>query len=265
MGDSDRGQVTASAAEIYDAFFVPALFGQFTDAVLDVAAVVPGQRVLDVGCGTGVLARAARDRVGPAGHVTAVDPNDGMLEVARRSTAEIDWRTGVAEELPAPDASFDRSISQFALMFFTDTAAALAEIARVTRPGGRVAVAVWDQLENNTGYARLAQLLERLFGPRAAQALQTPFRLGDASALAEIAAGSIADPRVTTHRGTARFDSLDAWLHTEIRGWTLADEIDDDGYEALLDAASRDLADVVIDGAVAFEVSALVVSGAPRS
>jgi ubiquinone/menaquinone biosynthesis C-methylase UbiE len=264
MGDSDRGQVTASAAEIYDAFFVPALFGQFTEAVLDVAAVAPGQRVLDIGCGTGVLARAARDRVGPAGRVVAVDPNDGMLDVARRASAEIDWKAGVAEELPAPDASFDRSISQFALMFFTDTAAAFAEIARVTRPDGRVALAVWDQLESNTGYARLADLLERLFGPRAAQALQTPFRLGDASTLAEIAAGDIADPRVTSHRGTARFESLDAWLHTEIRGWTLADEIDDDGYKALLDAAGHELTDLVIDDAVAFEVSALIVSGAPR-
>jgi SAM-dependent methyltransferase len=263
MADSDRGQVTASAAEIYEAFFVPALFGQFTDAVLDVASVAPGQRVLDIGCGTGVLARAARDRVGPAGRVDALDPNDGMLDVARRSNAEIDWRVGVAEELPAPDASFDRSISQFALMFFTDTAAALAEIARVTRPDGRVALAVWDRLENNSGYSRLGLLLKRLFGPRAAQALQTPFRLGDASTLAKIAADGIAEPRVTSHRGTARFDSLDAWLHTEIRGWTLADEIDDDGYDALLAAASHELADLVIDDAVAFDVSALVVSGPP--
>lgn len=264
MSDADRGQVTASAAEVYDAFFVPALFGQFTDAVLDVAAVAEGQRVLDIGCGTGVLARAALDRVGARGRVAAVDPNDGMLEVARRSSEEIDWNAGVAEKLPAPDASFDRSISQFALMFFTDAAAALTEIARVTRPGGRVALAVWDRLENNTGYARLAALLERLFGVQAAQALQTPFRLGDAATLAEIAAAGIADPEVTSHQGTARFDSLDAWLHTEIRGWTLADEIDDDGYQALLEAASYDLADLVIDGAVAFEVSALTVAGAPR-
>ncbi len=264
MGRSERGQVTASAAEVYDAFFVPALFGQFTEAVLDAAAVAPGQHVLDVGCGTGVLASAARDRVGPAGHVAGVDPNDGMLDVARRSSAEIDWRPGVAEELPAPDGAFDRTVSQFALMFIADPAAALAEMARVTRPDGRIAVAVWDRFEANTGYARLAQLLDRLFGTRAAQAIRTPFRLGDAGALTTMAAAGITDPQVTSHRGTARFDSLDDWLHTEIRGWTLADEIDDDGYDALLDAASHDLVDLVVDGAVAFEVSALVVSGPPR-
>ena len=79
MSDTDRGQVSASAAEVYDAFFVPALFEQWTDVLLDVADVRPGHRVLDVGCGTGVLARAAHARVGAHGHVAGLDPNDGML------------------------------------------------------------------------------------------------------------------------------------------------------------------------------------------
>jgi ubiquinone/menaquinone biosynthesis C-methylase UbiE len=92
--------VTATAAEIYDAFFVPALFGQFTGPVLKHARVEVGERVLDVGCGTGVLARAAQQKVGPTGHVTAIDPNEGMLAVARRFRSSIDWRTGTAEALP---------------------------------------------------------------------------------------------------------------------------------------------------------------------
>ena len=64
----------------------------------------------------------------------------------------------------------------------------------------------------------------------------------------------------TRHAGVARFESVEAWLHTEIRGWTLADTIDDDGFATLLDAAQRDLADLVVDGRVAFDVSALVVT-----
>lgn len=264
MSEVDRGQVIASAAEVYDSFFVPALFAQWPDIVLDAGRVQTGNRVLDVGCGTGVLARAACERVGRGGRVAAIDPNDGMLDVARRAEPGVDWRSGVAERLPFGDGSFERTVSQFALMFFSDRDAALSEIARVTVPGGRVALAVWDGLDDNAGYARLANLLERLFGPQAARALRVPFELGDARALGEIASRGLTDPQVTTHRGTARFASLEAWLHTEIRGWTLAGEIDDEGFRALVDAASDELDDLVDAGGVEFDVSALVVSGAPR-
>ena len=264
MGDSERGQVTATAAEIYGSFFVPALFGQWTGVVLDAADVQPGHAVLDVGCGTGVLSVAARERVGASGRVAGVDPNDGMLDLARRNEPAVEWKAGVAEELPYADSDFDRVVSQFALMFFTDPARALAEAARVARADGRIAFAVWDRFENNVGYARLADLIERLFGSAAAGSLRAPFRLGEAATVAEIASHGITDPKVTAHRGTARFESLDAWLHTEIRGWTLADEIDDASYALLLDAATHELADLAGAEGVEFDVSALTVSGPPR-
>jgi SAM-dependent methyltransferase len=260
MSDTDRGQVSAAAAEVYDSFFVPALFEQWTDVVLDAADVQPGHRVLDVGCGTGVLARTARARVGEDGHVAGLDPNDGMLAVARRSEPSVEWQTGSAEEMPFPDHSFDRTVSQFALMFFADPDAALSEMSRVTRPAGRVAIAVWDELSNNSGYARLATLVGELFGSAAADAIRAPFRLGDRDLLVGLADAAFSDAIVTRHAGVARFESVPVWLHTEIRGWTLADTIDDDGFAKLLDAAQRDLADLVTDGTVAFDVSALVVT-----
>ena len=264
MGDSDRGQVTATAAEIYNSFFVPALFGQWTGVVLDAADVQPGHSVLDVGCGTGALSVAAHERVGASGRVAGVDPNDGMLDVARREEPSIEWKAGVAEDLPYPDNDFDKVVSQFALMFFTDPARALAETARVTHPNGRIAFAVWDRFENNVGYARLADLIERLFGSTSARSLRAPFQLGDPATLAAIASHGIIDPKIMAHRGVARFESLDAWLHTEIRGWTLADEIDDASYADLLDAATRELADLAGAQGVEFDVSVLTVSGPPR-
>lgn len=264
MSGPERGQVIASAAQVYDAFFVPALFGQWTGAVLDAAEVGEGHAVLDVGCGTGVLARDAARRVGPTGRVAGLDPNEGMLAVARAAPS-IEWERGVAEDLPFPDHAFDRVVSQFALMFCTDAAAAFAEAARVTRPGGSVAFAVWDHLDGNVGYARLAALLGELFGADAADALRAPFRLGDPEALVELAAGSLSEPRVTSHRGTARFESLEAWLHTEIRGWTLADRIDDDDFTRLLEAGRATLGDLVGPEGVAFDVSALIVRGTPRT
>jgi ubiquinone/menaquinone biosynthesis C-methylase UbiE len=67
MADARTGQVAAAAAEVYDEFFLPALFEQWAPQVCDAAMMVEGQSVLDVACGTGVLARAARPRVGPSG------------------------------------------------------------------------------------------------------------------------------------------------------------------------------------------------------
>jgi SAM-dependent methyltransferase len=186
--DAATGQVIASAAEVYEQFFVPALFAQWPERVLDHAGVVGGDDVLDVACGTGVVARAAADRLRGHGSVSGVDVNDAMLAVARRSAAPVTWVPGRAEALPFPDGAFDRVVCQFGLMFFTDRAA----------------------------------------------------------------------------DGEARFDSLDGWLHTEIRGWTLAGMISDAQFETLRTEARRDLARFVgDDGHVRFPAPALLATAKP--
>ena len=161
MAASDRGQVSRSAAEVYEEFFVPALFRQWVQPVADAADIRAGDRVLDVACGTGILARHAATRVGAAGSVCGVDINEGMLAVARREAPEIEWRKGAAEALPFADDGFDAVVSQFGLMFFADQAKAIREMRRVLRPGGRLAVAVWDSLANTPGYAAMTALLQR--------------------------------------------------------------------------------------------------------
>ena len=113
------GQISTSAADVYEQFFVPALFGQFVEPMLDAAGVNDGDRVLDVGAGTGVVARAALQRVGAGGSVVAVDPNEGMLAVAKRMAPTLDIRRGTAEHLPIADADIDCVTCQFALMFFS--------------------------------------------------------------------------------------------------------------------------------------------------
>lgn len=261
MTDLDQGQLTAAAAETYDSFFVPALFEQWTAVVLDAVAAGEGDRILDVGCGTGVLARAALGLAGPSGAVAGVDPNEGMLAVARRSTGAVDWRAASAEDLPFDDDTFDRVVSQFALMFFTDQRAGLRELARVTRPHGRVALAVWASLDHSPGYAALSALVERLFGSVAADALRAPFSLGDPAVLATLLTDAMPDATITPHHGVARFDSLTSWLNTELRGWTLSEVIDDDGFHTLLRHGQDELREFVHADGVAFPVVALVASG----
>jgi len=261
MGLDDRGQVNRSAAEVYEEFFVPALFAEWCGPVAEAARVRPGQRVLDVACGTGVLAREVAGRVGAAGSVVGLDPNEGMLAVAGRRAPEIEWRRGTAESLPFEDGSFDAVGCQFGLMFFEDRVKAVAEMVRVLRPGGHLAVAVWDRVENTPGYAAVTSLLHRLFGVEVADTLRAPFALGDTKEVAGIFARAGADCAIETRTGTARFPSIRSWMHTDVRGWTLADLIDDDQFARLLREAETELARFVQpDGSVAFASPAHIAS-----
>jgi ubiquinone/menaquinone biosynthesis C-methylase UbiE len=262
MNESERGQVTQSAAEVYDEFFVPALFEEWAGRVAEAAAVRSGERVLDVACGTGVLTRAVAARVGASGAALGLDVNDGMLAVARRRAARLDWRQGRAEALPFERESFDAVVSQFGLMFFEDRVAALTEMMRVLRRGGRLAVAVWDALERTPGYAAVTRLLQKLFGDQVADALRAPFALGDPAALRSLfAAAGIPNVSVTTRTGTARFLSIKAWVSTEVKGWTLADLIDDAQLARLLDEAEKALRPfLTADGTVAFDAPAHIVT-----
>jgi ubiquinone/menaquinone biosynthesis C-methylase UbiE len=262
MNDTAKGQVTKSAAEIYEEFFQPALFREWAPRVAEAARLAPGEKVLDVACGTGVLANEAARRVGPLGSVVGLDRNEGMLAVARRKAAGIGWRQGLAEQLPFADQVFDAVISQFGLMFFEDRVAALKEMRRVLRPGGRFAVAVWDTLDRSPGYAAMVALLQRLFGERIANELRAPFVLGDPEALrALFRQAGIANVEIHTPDGTARFPSIESWVHTDVKGWTLADLIDEAQYRTLLQEAKRELQRYAqSDGTVAFSAPAHIVT-----
>jgi SAM-dependent methyltransferase len=160
----------------------------------------------------------------------------------------------MAERIPFQDQAFDAVVSQFGLMFFEDRHAALREMWRVLRPGGRIAVAVWGALDRTPGYAAMAALLQRLFGDRVADALRAPYALGDPEALrSQFAAAGISSIEIRTLDGNARFPSIEAWMHTDVKGWTLADLIDDAQYSSLRQAAETELASYVqADGTVSF-------------
>ncbi len=254
MSNSD-GQVSADAAAIYERALVPALFAEWPPRLLELARLAPGQQLLDVACGTGVVAREARRR---AAEVVGVDINPGMLAQARSLDPEIEWRQADAHALPFEDGSFDAVLCQFGLMFFGDRPRALAEMRRVARPGAPVVTAVWAGLGEHPGYATLVDLLERTVGSAAADELRAPFCLGDPRQLAGLFA-TAGLPEVRVHRveGEARFDSLAALISTTLRGWTL--EVDDAGYARFEAAAGDALARFVgSDGAVRFPSPAYV-------
>lgn len=258
-------QAQIDAAQAYEALMVPALFGKWAPYVADAVALHPGSRVLDVACGTGILAREIASRTSSTGAVTGLDPGAGMLAVAEQLAPGVEWRQGVAESLPFEDDSFDAVVSQFGLMFFDDRRAALREAVRVLAPEGHLAMAVWDSLDHIPAYADEVALLERLAGTTAADAVRAPFVLGDRRDLTALFADAGVDTvAVTTHKGKARFPSIRVMVEADLRGWlpVMGVVLAEDEIAAILAEAEHVLRPyMAADGSAAFETSAHLITG----
>lgn len=208
------------AAQAYEALFVPALFAPWAPKVAAAARIQRNHKVLDVACGTGVLAREAHARAGSTGVVVGLDPDPGMLVVAAQLAPAVRWQEGVAESMPFADRSFDSVVSQFGLMFFADREMALREMLRVLTTGGRLVAAVWNTIAHMPAYALEVELLERFAGARAADAVRAPFVLGSHEhLLGMFEAAGASSIAITTETGTARFPSIRVMVEADLRGW----------------------------------------------
>ncbi|MGH4008657.1 MAG: class I SAM-dependent methyltransferase [Pseudonocardiaceae bacterium] len=193
------------AAEFYESAFVPAFFAQWAPILCEAAGVGPGQRVLDVGCGAGIVARTAADLVAPEGQVVGLDRNEAMLTVARRVRPDIEFHQGDAAALPFPDGSFDIALCQMALMFLPDRRTALREMRRVIRPGATVAIAVPSRLDVQVAFSPFVDLAARHAGPAAVSLLSTYF-----------VCGGLRVTSARAHVGVYRAPSVDAFVTAEV-------------------------------------------------
>ena len=223
----ERFEIDTSTAEMYEQRFVPAIFATWSPRLLDAALVRAGQHVLDVACGTGIVARTALDRVGPAGSVTGVDRNPAMLGVAGRIAPDISWRQGDVADLPFDDGTFDVALCQMAMMFFSDRPAALREMGRVTRRGGTTATLVPASLDAQPAYRVFVDLAADLVGAEARSLLGTYWSCGDAAALTgwhDSAGLHVAS--IDTAAGPARFADPEDFVRTEVEASPLSARID---------------------------------------
>lgn len=175
---------SGTAAENYERYFVPAIATPVAGDLLSAADLQPGERALDVACGTGVIARLASEQVGSSGKVAGVDIAPDMIEVARSTTVPsgqaIEWRQGDAASLPFPDGSFDVVLCQMGLMLFPDRAASLAEMGRVLTAGGRLALNTPGTI--NRPMEILAEALARHVNPDLAGFVHAIFSMSDPTA-----------------------------------------------------------------------------------
>lgn len=259
MGDNETGQVSEDAARIYEAVYLPALFQEWCLRVSEEAKIKPGDYVIDVACGTGALAVAVAGNVGPSGKTVGIDINEGMLDIARSKSSPVEWINAPAENLPFKNDHFDCVVSQFGLMYFENQENALREMVRVLKQGGSLAVAVWDKLANNPGLAAEEYLWQQVFD---GEVDETPYRLGDRGALINLFKRSgVTNIQIATYEGTARFDSIESWIHTGAKGWTQDDALSDDQLKLLLETAEGELTSFrTSHGTVAFPTSAHIVT-----
>jgi ubiquinone/menaquinone biosynthesis C-methylase UbiE len=177
----------SKAPENYERFFVPAIGKPLANELLRVAALRPGERVLDVGCGTGIVARLAAQQVGSSGKVAGLDVNPGMLEVAESATpadTTIEWYESSAEEMPLPDETFDVVLCQLSLQFMSGKRAALQEMWRVLVPGGRLILNVPGPTPK--AFAVFARAMERNVNSEAAGFVTKIFSLHDTEEIEQL-------------------------------------------------------------------------------
>ena len=183
---------STSAMNYYDEIMVPRLFEPWAELLLNELEPLAGQSLLDIACGPGTVTRLAALRTGISGRVTGCDLSPAMLELARskssiESSAPIDYLLCPADSLSVPDKDFDLVTCQQGLQFFPNRSEALAEMRRVLRPGGKLGISVWCDIEQCPPFAALALALSEVVGRETADTYRSgPWGFSNSETLFQI-------------------------------------------------------------------------------
>ena len=257
-----------SVPENYERHLVPSIFGPWAYDLVEIAELRPGERVLDIACGTGIVARTAVRKRGSTGRVVGLDLSGPMLAAAQAAAAAeglvLEWREGSAVELPFADAAFDVVLCQQGLQFFPDKPRALREMNRVLRLGGRLVLSVWGPVERSPGFAVLAEALKRHVSPATGELITSgPFSLSNPDKLqALIADANFKDIVVRSALKTLRYASPDEFVLGYVSSSALSGVVGDaneSARAALLAEVSEQLLSTVDGQEIAFPIESNVV------
>ena len=268
MLPDERWQIPDSGPDAYERHMVPAIFGPWASLLVGLARLQPGERVLDAACGTGIVARLANADIGMAGQVVGVDLSAGMLAVARRVSASaqppIDWRDGNLEALPLADGEFDVVLCQHGLQFVPMRGVAVAELHRVLRPGGRLALAAWRDLQHCPYMVVITGVLADHLGAEAGHRMAAPCSLSKAAELQTLlSAAGFREIQVRIEVLPMRIADLARFLPCQFAATSLAADIaalDDRARAALFEDIVRRLAPHMDDYGLAIPFEAHLIT-----
>lgn len=249
-----------SALRFYDEIMVPRMFDPWAELLLDELQLQSGHAVLDVACGPGTVTRRAGLRVGPSGQVTGCDLSPAMLDLAREkvsagASGPIEYLECPADALQVPDNAFDVVCCQQGLQFFPDRPAALTEMRRALRPGGKLGIAVWCAIEDCPPFAALANALGQVLGVETAAAYEAgPWGFSDSDALVRLVSDSgFTNVKVRRYELPLVFEGGPGQLLLTLRAASVANtlaqlsEADQTAFAEAVDEASRT---ITFDGIV---------------
>lgn len=249
-------------ATAYEDLLVPALFQPWANRLAQTDEIKSSHTILDVACGTGVLARAITRR-GNGKRISGLDLNPGMLAVASQKNPGIHWQQGNAEALPFEDETFDVVLSQFGLMLFASPKKALEEMKRVLKPDGSIIIAVFDSIHNIPAYHMISDLFEQEIGPSVADALRSPFSMGNTEVLqALLSEVGLTNAEISTQKEIARFSSPEHMVFSDVKGWFPFAQIqlDDQTIQSIVQKAETVLQPFQTPtGSIQFDVSAHII------
>lgn len=257
-------QFSGSTAENYEKYFVPAIAAPIAEHLMEAASIQPGERVLDVACGTGVVTRLAAERAGNRGHVAGLDVNPAMLAVARSLTqteTPNDWYETSADAMPLADGGFDVVLCQMGLQFMSNKRQALAEMRRVVRPGGRIVL----NLPGPTPafFSDFAQALARHIDPKAARFVHVVFSLHDEEELRSlVTAAGFEDVKMAKIKKTLRLPPPHEFVWQYVHSTPLAELVgpaSEAQRAALTDDVARRWQGAVADGVLTLDVDMTTV------
>ena len=218
-------QLLGSAAELYERYLVPAVAARWAPDLIARAAPQSGESLLDIACGTGIVSRLVATQL-TSGRVVGVDINPEMLAVARtipRRGLPIEWHEASVLRMPFEDASFDVCVCQNGLQFFPDRPNALREVARVLRPGGRIAFSVYRAIGRMPVVLALADAFDRHLGGGASANKRSEHGLNDASELHRIAGqAGLHDITIETATQTVQFESVRKYVQIQLEATPMA-------------------------------------------
>jgi ubiquinone/menaquinone biosynthesis C-methylase UbiE len=249
----------------YERFFVPAIGAPSAADLIHLAALRPGERVLDIACGTGVVARLASQQVGATGIVAGLDVNPGMLAVARSATPPgmpIEWHEASADAMPIPDASFDVVLCQMGLQFMPDKRAALREMRRVLVRGGRLILNVPGPTPRL--FTILGEALARHIGAEAAGFVNHVFSLHDSAEIQNLVSGAgFESVSVQSETKPLRLPAPEEFLWQYVHSTPLAGavaQVDDERRASLEHEVVAKWQEFVKDGALVLQVRMLIAT-----